>query len=260
MNTNFSEIFKLTDKVAIVTGARRGMGRAHALALSLAGAFVVIADVSIDECKKVVEEIREKGGDAQAIECDISKKEDIDSLIEKTKEKYKGIDILVNNAGIVDYKNFFDLTEEDWNRVIDINLKGTFLCTQAVSRVMKDQGGGAIVNIGSIAMGQSGIGFPNAVPYIASKGGIAGITEALAVDLAPYNIRVNAIAPGIIETSLIDSIKEKEEDMEKIIERIPLRRSGKAEEVSAAVVFLSSPASSYITGAIINIDGGWLAT
>lgn len=259
MDTNFTDIFKLTGKVAVVTGARRGMGKAHALALSLAGAFVVIADVSIDECKKVVEEIREKGGDAFAIECDISKKEDVDVLVEKTKEKYEGIDILVNNAGILDYKNFFDLTEEDWNRVIDVNLKGTFLCTQAVSRVMKDQGGGSIVNIGSIAMGQSGIGFPDAVPYIASKGGIAGITEALAVDLAPYNIRVNAIAPGIIETSLINSIKESSEDMEKIISRIPLKRCGKTEEVSAAVIFLSSPAASYITGAIINIDGGWLA-
>jgi len=260
MENNFTKQFNLSDKVAIVTGGRRGMGRTHCLALADAGARVVVSDISIDECKKVVEEIRERGGEATAIECDISKKEEVEKMIEKTKEFYEGIDILVNNAGVVDFKNFFELEQEDWDRVMDINLKGYFLCTQAAGEVMKDQGGGVIVNIGSVAMGQAGIGFPNSVPYVASKGGIAGITEALAIDLAPYNIRINTIAPGIIETPMIDPVKEDKESTQGLVERLPLKRMGRPEEISTAVLFLASPASSYMTGAVINVDGGWLAT
>lgn len=260
MEKKFTEFFNLEGKVAIVTGGRRGMGKTHCFALADAGARVVVSDISIDECKKVVEEIRERGGEATAIECDISKKGEVEAMVEKTKELYEGIDILVNNAGIIDFKNFFELAEEDWERTMNVNLKGYFLCTQVVGEVMKDQGGGAIVNIGSVAMGQAGIGFPNALPYVASKGGVAGMTEALAIDLAPYNIRVNTIAPGIIETPMIDPVKEDEDSMEGIVSRLPMKRLGRPEEISAAVLFLASPAASYMTGTVINIDGGWLAT
>jgi len=260
MIKNFKEYFNLEGRVAIVTGARRGMGRTHCFALADAGAKVIVSDINNSESELVVDEIRERGGEACAIECDISKKEEVDNLIKKTKEIYERIDILVNNAGVVDFKNFFDIQEEDWDRILNINLKGYFFCSQAVAEVMKEGGGGSIVNIGSIAMGQNGVGFPNTVPYVSSKGGIAGMTEAMAVDLATYNIRVNLIAPGVIETPMIDIIKENEEATKQIISRLPLKRFGKPEEVSTVVLFLASDASSYMTGSVINVDGGWLTT
>ncbi len=260
MIKNFKEYFNLEGRIAIVTGARRGMGRTHCFALADAGAKVIVSDINNSESELVVDEIRERGGEACAIECDISKKEEVDNLIKKTKEIYERIDILVNNAGVVDFKNFFDIQEEDWDRILNINLKGYFFCSQAVAEVMKEGGGGSIVNIGSIAMGQNGVGFPNTVPYVSSKGGIAGMTEAMAVDLATYNIRVNLIAPGIIETPMIDIIKENEEATKQIISRLPLKRLGKPEEVSTVVLFLASDASSYMTGSVINVDGGWLTT
>jgi NAD(P)-dependent dehydrogenase (short-subunit alcohol dehydrogenase family) len=260
MIKDFKDYFKLDGKVAVVTGARRGMGRTHCFALADSGAKVVVSDIKLAECELVVEEIRERGGDACAIECDVSKKEEVDKLIKETKETYGRIDILVNNAGIVDFKNFFDLQEEDWERILNVNLKGCFFCSQAVAEVMKESGGGSIINIGSIAMGQNGIGFPNTVPYVASKGGVAGITEAMAVDLADYNIRVNLIAPGVIETPMIDNIMENDEMVKQIISRLPLKRIGKPEEISSVVLFLASDASSYMTGSVINVDGGWLTT
>ncbi len=260
MEKNFKELFNLGEKVAVVTGARRGMGRTHCFMLADAGVRVVVSDIDKGDCEKVVNEIRERGGEAIAVECDISKKEEVEELMKKTKEEYEGVDILVNNAGIVDFKNFFEITEEDWKRVMDINLKGYFLCTQVAAEIMKEKGGGSVVNIGSVAMGQAGIGFPNTVHYVASKGGIAGMTEALAIDLAPYNIRVNTIAPGIIETPMIDPVKEDKEGVNALLSRIPMKRIGLPEEISSGVLFLASDASSYMTGAVINIDGGWLAT
>ncbi len=260
MKKNFKKMFELNDKVALVTGGRRGMGRMHSIALADAGARVIVSDIEIKECERVVEEIRERGGDAIAIECDVSKKEEVVEMVEKIKEKYEAIDVLVNNARIIDFKNFFELAEEDWNRIINTNLKGNLFCTQVVSEVMKENGGGSIINIGSVAMGQGGIGFPNSVPYVASSGGIAGITESLAIDLANYNIRVNLIALGIIETPMIEKIKENEKEMDSLLQRLPLKRIGKPEEVSGVVIFLASSASSYITGTVINVDGGWLTT
>ncbi len=259
MVKNFKELYKLDGKVAIVTGARRGMGRTHCLALADMGARVVVSDIDIKDCEKVVEEIQERGGEAIAVECDISKKEEVEAMMKKTKEEYGNLDILVNNAGVVNFKNFFEIAQEDWDRVININLKGYFLCTQAAAEIMKEGGGGSVINIGSVAMGQVGIGFPNAVPYVASKGGIAGMTEALAVDLAQYDIRINLIAPGIIETPMIDPVKQDEEALEGIVGSLPLKRLGKPEEISGVVAFLASDASSYMTGAVINVDGGWLA-
>ncbi len=257
---NIKKIFDLEEKVAVVTGGRQGIGRAHALTLAEAGARVVVSDISLEDCEKVVEEIKEKGGEAMAAQCDVSNKEEVDKLMEKAKDAYGGVDILVNNAGVVDFKNFFELTEEDWQRVIDINLSGYFRCIKAASELMKERGEGVIVNVGSIAMGNEGIGFPNAVPYVASKAGIAGMTEALAVDLAPHNIRVNTVAPGIIETPMIDPVKEDEEGIKALISRLPMKRLGRPEEISHAVLFLASDASSYMTGSVINVDGGWLST
>lgn len=262
----------LKEKVAIVTGARRGMGRTHALVLAKAGVKVVVSDVSEEECQAVVDEIKNKGGESLAVKCDVSKKEEVEEMIKKTVEKFGKIDILVNNAGIAQFVPFLEMTEEEWNRTIDINLKGYFLCAQACAREMAKQkspncntshskaGGGVIINIASVAMGQVGIGFPNIAHYCASKGGIVGMTEAIAVELAPYNIRVNTISPGMIETPMIDPVKKDPKTMEGLLARIPLHRAGRPEEVSNLVLFLASDESSYMTGSTIVIDGGWLTT
>jgi NAD(P)-dependent dehydrogenase (short-subunit alcohol dehydrogenase family) len=250
---------QLKDKVAIITGARRGMGRTHALALVEEGAKVVVSDISLEDCQKVVDEIKSAGGEAIAIKCDVTKKQEVEKMVKDTLDKFGKIDILVNNAGIAEFKAFLEMTEEEWNRTLDINLKGYFFCAQACAKEMAKQKSGAIVNISSIAMGQVGVGFSQITHYCASKGGIVGMTEALAVELAPYNIRVNAIAPGVIDTPMIDSTKQDPKTMEAMLARVPMHRVGKPEEVSNAVVFLASDKASYVTGSVIVVDGGYLA-
>jgi NAD(P)-dependent dehydrogenase (short-subunit alcohol dehydrogenase family) len=250
----------LRDKVAIITGARRGMGRTHALILAKAGAKVVVSDISLDDCEKVVKEIENQKGEALAVKCDVTNKQEVDEMVKQTIKKWKRIDILVNNAGIAQMIPFLEMTEEDWDRTLDINLKGYFLCAQACSKEMAKQKSGVIINIASVAMGQQGIGFPNIVHYCASKGGIAAMTEALALELAPYNIRVNAISPGMIETPMIDPIKQDKKAIEGLLARVPMHRVGKPEEVSNLVLFLASDDSSYMTGSVVVIDGGWLAS
>ena len=254
MNTN------LKGKVAIITGARRGMGRSHAITLAKAEAKVVVADISLEDCEIVVDEIKKMKGEAMAVKCDVTKKEEVDNMVKAAVKKWGKVDILVNNAGICQFKPFLELTEEEWDRTIDINLKGYFLCAQAAAKEMVKQKSGIIVNIASIAMGQVGVGFPTLVHYSASKGGIVAMTETLALELAPYNIRVNAISPGAIETPMIDPLKADPKTMEGTLARIPLHRVGKPEEVSNLVLFLASGTSSYMTGSTVVIDGGWLAT
>jgi len=249
----------LKGKVALITGARRGMGRTHALKLAKAGAKVVVADISLEDCQKVVDEIKKGKGEALAVKCDVTKKGEVDEMVKKTVEKFGKVDILVNNAGICQFKPFLELTEEEWDRTLDINLKGYFLCAQAAVKEMAKKKSGVIINIASVAMGQQGVGMPNIAHYCASKGGIVGMTEALAVELAPYNIRVNAISPGMIETPMIDPVKQDPKTMEAMLARVPMHRVGKPEEVSNLVLFLASDKSSYITGSTVVIDGGWLA-
>lgn len=252
-------MFKLKDKVAIVTGARRGMGRTHALTLAKAGAKVVVSDISLEDCQKVVEEIEKEKGEAIAVKCDVTKKEEVDEMVKRTIEKFSKVDILVNNAGICQFKPFLELTEEEWDKTLDINLKGYFLCAQAAAKEMAKQKSGVIINIASVAMGQQGVGFPSIVHYCASKGGIVGMTEALAVELAPHNIRVNAVAPGMIDTPMIEATKSDPKMMEAMLAKIPMHRAGKPEEVSNLVLFLASDGSSYMTGSTVVVDGGWLA-
>ncbi|OIO43587.1 MAG: hypothetical protein AUJ24_02270 [Parcubacteria group bacterium CG1_02_36_42] len=249
----------LKGKVAIITGARRGMGRTHAIALAKAGAKVVVSDISLDDCQKVADEIKKAKGEAMAVKCDVTKKEEVDEMVKRTIEKWGKIDILVNNAGICDFKPFLEMTEKDWDRTIEINLKGYFLVAQTVAKEMVKRKSGSIINIASIAMGQTGVGFPALVHYCASKGAIVAMTEAMALELAPHNIRVNAVSPGAIETPMIDPLKADPKTMEGTLARIPLHRVGKPEEVSNLVLFLASDASSYMTGSDVVIDGGWLA-
>jgi len=250
----------LKNKTVLITGARRGMGRAHALILAKYGAKVIVTDIDLDECQQVVEEIKKQGGQALALRLDVTQKDEVAQVFQEAVQKFGRIDVLVNNAGIAEFQSFLIMSEEEWDKTLDINLKGQFLCAQAAAIQMKKQGSGAIVNIASVAMGQQGIGFPNIAHYCASKGGIAAMTEALAVELAPLNIRVNCVAPGLIDTPMIGTIKSDPKTFEAMLAQVPLRRAGKSEEVAELVAFLASDDSSYMTGSVVVIDGGWLAT
>ena len=171
----------LKGKVIIITGGRRGMGKSHALAFAKEGSKVVVSDIALKDCQKVVEEIKKLGGEGLAIKCDVSKKEEVEEMVKRTINKWGKIDVLVNNAGIAQFKPFLEMTEKDWDRTIDINLKGYFLLAQAVAKEMVKQKSGVIINIASIAMGQVGVGFSALVHYVASKGGVVGMTEAMAL-------------------------------------------------------------------------------
>jgi len=223
-------MFSLKNKVALVTGGRRGMGKVHALMLAEQGAKVAITDVDLAECEKVAEEIKSKGGEAVAFKMDVTNKEEIEQVFGATVAQFGRLDILVNNAGVYLPKPFLEMTEEDWDKTIDINLKGEFLCAQAAAKEMLKNKWGRIINISSIASGQVGIGIAAGAHYTASKGGIIGMTETLAIELAPLGINVNVIAPGAIDTPMVSSAQMPEGAMEALIQqRIPLKRIGKSE-------------------------------
>lgn len=242
---------ELKDKVAIITGSKQGIGLGIAKAFAKEGCKVVINSRDSEGCGKAVEEIRSLGAEAISVVCDVSIKEEVDNMINKTVENFGKLDILVNNAGIFPYKAFEQMSEEDWDKVLDVNLKGTFLCSQAAVEVM--QPGSKIVNISSIA---SMIGFEQLVHYCASKGGMNGFTRALALELAPKKINVNGIAPGAVETpGVIDNMTE--ELKQQTEQSIPWKRMGVPEDIAHAAVFLASSKSDYIIGQTIVIDGGW---
>lgn len=252
-------MFDLTEKVALVTGGRRGMGKSHALALSHQGATVVVTDIDQTECQAVVDEIAGAGGVARCYEMDVSSAERVDDIITNVVEEFGRLDILVNNAGIYEPKPALELTEDEWERTIHINLKGQFLCAQRAARAMQKNAWGRIVNISSVASGQVGVGIAGGAHYTASKGGVIALTETLASEWAPLGILVNSVAPGAIDTPMA-SVKDIPNDiLEATLAKIPLKRFGKPEEVAALVVFLASEESSYITGATFYVDGGWLA-
>ncbi|HUV80967.1 MAG TPA: SDR family NAD(P)-dependent oxidoreductase [Patescibacteria group bacterium] len=249
----------LKGKAVIITGSRQGMGKADALAFAENGAKVTVADISQEECQLVVDEIEKNGGQGLAVKCDVSNGKEVEEMIKKTVEKFGKVDILVNNAGICQFKPFLELTEDEWQKTLDINLKGYFLCAKAAAKEMVKQKSGAIVNIASVVMGQIGMGMAGLAHYSASKGGIAALTKTLALELAPHNIRVNTIAPGAIDTPMAASVKTDPKTLEQTLAMIPMRRMGKPEEIANAVLFLASNDSSYITGSIVVVDGGWLA-
>lgn len=266
LNKSILKFCDLRGRVAIITGARRGMGRTHAIILARAGAKVVVSDISQEECEAVVQEIKKERAEALAVKCDISNKAEVDNLVELTLKKFGKIDILVNNAGICPFQPFLEMKEEDFKKVIDINLKGYFLCAQAAAKEMAKQNPsassgqrGAIINIASIAMGQIGTGFAGLTHYCASKGGIVAMAEAMSLELAPLGIRVNTIAPGAIDTPMAASVKQDAKTLEGFMAKIPLKRMGKPEEISNAVLFLASDESFYMTGSVVVVDGGWTA-
>ncbi|WP_036478648.1 3-oxoacyl-[acyl-carrier-protein] reductase [Myxosarcina sp. GI1] len=240
----------LKDKVAIVTGASRGIGKAAALALASQGAKVVVNYArSSDAAEAVVSAIAEAGGEAIALQADVSQSEAVDNLIKQTQDKFGRIDILVNNAGITKDTLLLRMKPEQWQAVIDLNLTGVFLCTKAVSKIMLKQRSGRIINIASVA-GQ--MGNPGQANYSAAKAGVIGFTKTVAKELANRGVTVNAVAPGFIETDMTEDLKSDE-----IIKFIPLGRYGKPEEVAGTIRFLAAdPAAAYITGQVFNVDGG----
>lgn len=252
-------MFDLNGKVALVTGARRGMGKSHALILAKQGAKVVVTDISCSECEDVAKTINNNGGEAVAYELDVTKKDQVDEVFDTVVKKYGRLDILVNNAGIYQSKPVLDIAEEEWRRMIDIDLTGTFWCAQRAAREMVKNNWGRIINIASISSGGVGVGVSASVHYTSAKGGVVGMTEALAVDLADKGILVNAIAPGAIDTPMVKNAGMNDEQMQGLLQTLPLKRIGKPEEVSAAVVFFASDESSYVTGTTLYVDGGWLA-
>ena len=248
-------IMKLKNKIAIVTGSGRGIGKSTALELAKEGAKVVVSDIDIKECQNVCDEIKKIGSDAIAVKCDISKKSDVDAMIKKTMQKFQKIDILINNAGVVLTKPFVEMTEKDWDFVLDINLKGVFLCTNAVVKQMIKQKSGKIISVASIA---GEVGFMNTSAYCASKAGIINLTRGLALELSPHNINVNAIAPGVIATKMTEDMLKDKKTKEVLLASTPLGRVGQPEEIGKAAVFLASDDSNFITGHTLVVDGGWL--
>jgi NAD(P)-dependent dehydrogenase (short-subunit alcohol dehydrogenase family) len=252
-------MFNLQGKVALVTGASSGIGWASALSLSQQGASVVVCARRRDRLENLASEINQKGGKALAVSMDVTNKSSIDNAVAETVKKFGRLDILLNNAGVAEFKAFLEMTEADWDKTLDTNLKGYFLVAQAATREMIKNKYGRIINISSIAMGGVGVGFANIVHYCASKGGVIGFTEALADELAPMGILVNAIAPGLIESEMTTDIIKHPEQLNPMLSGVPLKRVGKAAEIGAAVVYLASDEAGYTTGSTMVVDGGWLA-
>jgi len=250
---------KLEGRTAIVTGSRRGIGRAIALALAKEGADVVVSDISQEDCQKVVEEIEKLGRKGLAVKCDVTASPEVEALVKKTVDAFGKLDILVNNAGIISYKPFLELTDEDWDKILGVNLKGQFLCARAAAKEMIKNKWGRIVNIASISSGGCGIAFPLIAHYTASKGGVMALTEALALELTAKGINVNAICPGAVDTDMTKGAKESGQ-LEPVLLRIPKGRLAKPEEIANLAAFLASDEAEYISGAAIVIDGGWLTS
>jgi 3-oxoacyl-[acyl-carrier protein] reductase len=253
-------MFDLTGKYALVTGASRGIGRGIATTLAKQGANVAANCVAnVDKCDLIAGEIKKMGREALSFQADVSKRDEVVKMFTGIKEKWGRLDILVNNAGIIDYASFGELTEEQWDRVLDVNLKGQFLCGQEAVKLMKPGKWGRIVNIASISSGGVGIGFKNISHYTASKGGVVALTENMAIELAKDGINVNAVAPGAIESDMSAVLKQDPKMMEATVAQIPKGRIGKPEDIGAAVAFLASDEADYVTGSVIYVDGGWLA-
>lgn len=242
---------RLENKVAIITGAGRGIGRATALRFAEEGAVVVVADIEQETVQAVVDEVTAASGKALAVRLDVTDRESVDKMVNVVMAEYGRIDVLVNNAGITNDAQLRKMTTEAFDRVVDVNLKGVFNCTQAVLPAMLDQGSGVILNASSVVAHNGNFGQTN---YVATKAGVVGMTKVWARELGRKGIRVNAVAPGFINTRMTDTIPDKV--IEKLLERVPMNRLGEPEEIASAYLFLASDEASYINGHVLAVDGG----
>jgi len=256
---DYTKIFNLGGKIALITGGGRGIGRTLAEGLAGFGCDLVVVDRESENSKDVVNGIEKKGRKCLFFTADVSDCQAMHEVVEKGVLNFGKIDILVNNAGCNIRRPALEYTEEEWNQILDTNLKGVFFTTQAVGKIMTKRREGKIINIASV-MGLVGSPpYQNVVPYCASKGGVVQLTKAFALEWAKYNVYVNAIAPGYVKTAIVQPLLDDKEKYETIINIIPLKRFALTEELIGPVVFLASEASNYVTGHILYVDGGWLA-
>ena len=239
------------DRVAIITGASRGIGRSIALALAAQSAKIVAVDLDLAATEAFVAELKASGTEAIAVQGNVTAAEDVDNMVNAAKEAFGQIDILVNNAGITKDALLLRMKDSDWDAVLTVNLKGAFLCTKAVAKVMSKQRSGRIINIASVVGQMGNAGQAN---YCASKAGLMGLTKSNARELAKRNVTVNAVAPGFIATDMTDALPE--EKRQELAAQIPLERLGSADDIANAVLFLASDTSGYITGQVLAVNGG----
>jgi len=253
-------VTRLSGKVALITGGGTGIGRAIALAFAREGASVAVAGRRVEKLKEVLKEIEKLGSKATAVECDVTRAKDAERAVRETAKKFGKLNVLVNNAGILSVATVEKVSEEEWDRVMTVNLKGPFLMSRAALKEFRKAGGGAIVNIGSV-MGL--VAMQNRAAYSASKGGVTMLTKAMALDHAHENVRVNCICPSLVETELVKGLFDDSEQGKALrkarVGTIPLGRFGKPMDVAELAVFLASEESSWITGAAIPLDGGLTA-
>lgn len=245
-----------SNQVVWVTGAGRGIGRALALAFAQTGAAVLVNDIDPATATDTAAEIVAAGGDALAAAGDVSQPADVEAMAAAALARWGRIDILINNAGIEPVASILEMTEADWDRTLDTNLKGTFLCTQAAGRVMRTQGHGAIINIASTAGKAQPLYLRSA--YAASKAGQVGFTKEAAREFAAFGVRVNAVCPGVVVTPMTEHLRQNASQMARWLQEIPAQRLGEVDDVIGLVLFLASDAASYIIGQAIHVDGGKL--
>lgn len=248
---------RLDGKVAVVTGGGGGLGTLAACAFAAAGADIVVTARSLEKCEATAQKVRQLGRKALALSADVTSPEQVRAMVDAALATYGRIDILFNNAGITSPRTIVETSEEEWFRVVEVNIKGTFLCTKAVIDTMKTQGSGRIINMGSVL---SKYGMANRSAYATSKSGIANFTQAAALELGPFGITVNALGPGVMVTDLNrELIKMQPQLYDAYVKRTPLGRLGQPEDIAGALVFLASPAAAFVTGQTLYIDGGYTA-
>ncbi len=247
---------RLKDKIAIITGAGSGIGRAAALAFACEGAKVVVADWGEETGQETVALIQKQGGEALFVKVDVGNSSDVENMVKQCLAAYGQVDILFNNAGIIKMGALHETAEADWDQVINVNLKGVFLCSKAVLPQMIKQGKGKIVNTASIA---GLVGFDQLGPYCASKGGIIALTREMAIEYAPKKINVNCIAPGVIKTAMTKDMLNDPAAAQGLAANTPYPRLGEPEDIAMAAVYLASDESDFVTGEVLVVDGGWTA-